>query len=148
MLNRSELTGTPGFQPKTQTNNYKIIIYCFFLNPNLSSTLSRPSWSARQLPRLALSWRLPTKGRWLRHLFQRLSVLFARGNAALLLNRFPTFANTDIDGVQWSSTAKDKIDDYKYSLIILVSQYCDKKFALNCTPFSELMFSNQSRAKL
>jgi hypothetical protein len=34
-----------------------------------------------------------------RHLYQKLSVLLARGNAALLLNRFPTFASPDIDGV-------------------------------------------------
>jgi hypothetical protein len=27
-----------------------------------------------------------------RHLYQKLSVLLARGNAALLLNRFPSFA--------------------------------------------------------
>jgi hypothetical protein len=32
----------------------------------------------------------------IRHLYQKLSVLLARGNAALLLNRFPTFP---IDGV-------------------------------------------------
>ena len=35
-----------------------------------------------------------------RHLYQKLSVLLARGNAALLLNRFPTFASPDIDGVE------------------------------------------------
>jgi hypothetical protein len=33
------------------------------------------------------------------HLYQKLSVLLARGNAALLLNRFPTFPSPDIDGV-------------------------------------------------
>ena len=35
-----------------------------------------------------------------RHLYQKLAVLLARGNAALLLNRIPTFHNPDIDGVQ------------------------------------------------
>ena len=35
----------------------------------------------------------------IRHLYQKLSVLLARGNAALLLNRFPTFPSPDIDGV-------------------------------------------------
>jgi hypothetical protein len=35
----------------------------------------------------------------IRHLYQKLSVLLARGNAALLLNRFPTFPSSDIDGV-------------------------------------------------
>ena len=34
-----------------------------------------------------------------RHLYQKLSLLLARGNAALLLNRFPTYASQDIDGV-------------------------------------------------
>ena len=35
-----------------------------------------------------------------RHLYQKLSVLLARGNAALLLNRFPNHASPDIDGVE------------------------------------------------
>jgi hypothetical protein len=35
----------------------------------------------------------------IRHLYQKLSVLLARGNAALLLNSFPTFPSPDIDGV-------------------------------------------------
>jgi hypothetical protein len=35
----------------------------------------------------------------IRHLYQKLSVLLARGNTALLLNRFPTFPSPDIDGV-------------------------------------------------
>ena len=35
-----------------------------------------------------------------RHLYQRLSVLLTRGNAALLLNRLPTFARPDMDGVE------------------------------------------------
>ena len=35
-----------------------------------------------------------------RHLYQRLSVLLTRGNAALLLNRLPTFARPDVDGVE------------------------------------------------
>jgi hypothetical protein len=35
----------------------------------------------------------------IRHPYQKLSVLLARGNAALLLNRFPTFPSPDIDGV-------------------------------------------------
>ena len=30
-----------------------------------------------------------------RHIYQRLSVILARGNAALLLNRFPTFASSE-----------------------------------------------------
>ena len=32
------------------------------------------------------------------HLAQRLAVLLAKGNAALLLNRVPTFPSPDIDG--------------------------------------------------
>ena len=35
-----------------------------------------------------------------RHLYQKLSILLARGNAALLLNRFLTIASPDIDGVE------------------------------------------------
>ena len=35
-----------------------------------------------------------------RHLYQKLSVLLARGNAALLINRLPTFVSPDIDGVE------------------------------------------------
>ena len=35
-----------------------------------------------------------------RHLYQRLSVLLTRGNAALLLNRLPTFARPDVYGVE------------------------------------------------
>ena len=35
----------------------------------------------------------------IRHLYQKLSVLLTRGNAALLLNRQPSFPNRDIDGV-------------------------------------------------
>jgi hypothetical protein len=35
-----------------------------------------------------------------RHLYQKLAVLLAKGNAALLLNRIPTFPNPDIDGIQ------------------------------------------------
>ena len=35
----------------------------------------------------------------IRHLYQKLSVLLARGNAALLLNRQPSFPSPDIDGV-------------------------------------------------
>ena len=34
----------------------------------------------------------------IRHLAQRLSVLLAKGNAALLLNRTPTFPSSEIDG--------------------------------------------------
>ena len=34
-----------------------------------------------------------------RHLYRRLSVLLTRGNAALLLNRLPSFASPDVDGV-------------------------------------------------
>ena len=34
----------------------------------------------------------------IRHLAQRLSVLLAKGNPALLLNRTPTFPSSDIDG--------------------------------------------------
>ena len=33
-----------------------------------------------------------------RHLFQRLGVLLVKGNAALLLNRIPSFPLPDIDG--------------------------------------------------
>merc|ERR1719508_328337 len=36
----------------------------------------------------------------IRHLAQRLSVLLAKGNAALLLNRVPTFPSPDIDGLE------------------------------------------------
>ena len=36
----------------------------------------------------------------IRHLFQRLSVLLVRGNAALFLNRIPSFPATVIDGVE------------------------------------------------
>ncbi len=35
-----------------------------------------------------------------RHLYQKLSVLLARGSAALLINRLPTFVSPDIDGVE------------------------------------------------
>ena len=35
----------------------------------------------------------------IRHLYQKLSVLLTRGNAALLLNRQPSFPSPDIDGV-------------------------------------------------
>jgi hypothetical protein len=35
----------------------------------------------------------------IRHLYQKLSVLFTRGNAALLLNRQPSFPSPDIDRV-------------------------------------------------
>jgi len=35
-----------------------------------------------------------------RHLYQKLSVLLARGNAALLINRLPTFVSPDIDGIE------------------------------------------------
>ena len=35
-----------------------------------------------------------------RQLYQKLSVLLARENAAPLLNRFPTLASPDIDGVE------------------------------------------------
>ena len=35
-----------------------------------------------------------------RHLYQKLAVLLAKGNAALLLNRFPAFPSPDIDGIQ------------------------------------------------
>jgi hypothetical protein len=35
----------------------------------------------------------------IRHLGQRLSVLLAKGNAALILNRVPTFPDPEIDGV-------------------------------------------------
>ena len=34
----------------------------------------------------------------IRHLAQRLSVLLAKGNAALLLNRSPTFPSAEVDG--------------------------------------------------
>ena len=36
----------------------------------------------------------------IRHLAQRLSVLLAKGNAALLLNRSPTFPSPEIDGLE------------------------------------------------
>ena len=35
----------------------------------------------------------------IRYLYQKLSVLLARENAALMLNRFPTFPSPDIVGV-------------------------------------------------
>ena len=35
-----------------------------------------------------------------RHLFERLSVLLVKGNAALLLNRVPSFAETVTDGIE------------------------------------------------
>ena len=34
------------------------------------------------------------------HLFQRLSVLLVRGNAALFLNRIPSFPDSEIDGME------------------------------------------------
>ena len=34
----------------------------------------------------------------IRHLFQRLGVLLVKGNAALILNRIPSFSLPDIDG--------------------------------------------------
>ena len=34
------------------------------------------------------------------HLFQRLSVLLMRGNAALLINRVPAFPNPEVDGIE------------------------------------------------
>ena len=34
----------------------------------------------------------------IRHLAQRLAVLLAKGNAALLINRVPTFPSPEIDG--------------------------------------------------
>ena len=34
------------------------------------------------------------------HLFQRLSILLVRGNAALFLNRIPSFADPHIDGME------------------------------------------------
>ena len=41
----------------------------------------------------------------IRHLAQRLSVLLAKGNAALILNRVPTFPPSSIDGMVCSSVA-------------------------------------------
>jgi len=35
-----------------------------------------------------------------RYLYQKLAVLLAKGNAALLLNRFPEFPRPDIDGAE------------------------------------------------
>ena len=35
-----------------------------------------------------------------RHLFQRLGVLLARGNAALILNRVPVYTDAIVDGDQ------------------------------------------------
>ena len=35
----------------------------------------------------------------IRHLFQRLGILLAKGNAALFLNRVPTFPESEVDGV-------------------------------------------------
>ena len=35
-----------------------------------------------------------------RHLFQRLAVLLAKGNAALFLNRLPSHPSPDIDGTE------------------------------------------------
>ena len=34
------------------------------------------------------------------HLFQRLSVLLMRGNAALLINRVPAFPDPEVDGTE------------------------------------------------
>ena len=34
------------------------------------------------------------------HLFQRLSVLLVKGNAALFLNRIPSFPDAHIDGIE------------------------------------------------
>ena len=39
------------------------------------------------------------RGDTIRHLYQKLSVLLTRGNAALLLNRQPAPPSPDIDGV-------------------------------------------------
>ena len=36
----------------------------------------------------------------IRHLFQRLGVLLVRGNAALFLNRVPSFPSPEIDGAE------------------------------------------------
>ena len=36
----------------------------------------------------------------IRHLFQRLGVLLAKGNAALLLNRVPSFPQPEVDGTE------------------------------------------------
>ena len=35
-----------------------------------------------------------------RHLFQRLGVLVAKGNAALFINRVPSFPQPEVDGAQ------------------------------------------------
>ena len=40
------------------------------------------------------------EGEAIRHLTQRISVLLAKGNAALLLNRVPTFPQPHIDGLE------------------------------------------------
>ena len=37
-----------------------------------------------------------------RHLFQRLSILLVKGNAALFLNRQPHHPEPEIDGVEWT----------------------------------------------
>ena len=38
----------------------------------------------------------------IRHFAQRLAVLLAKGNSALLLNRIPTYPSPDIDGQDWT----------------------------------------------
>ena len=35
------------------------------------------------------------------HIYQKLAVLLAKGNAAMLLNRLPEFPRTDIDGAEY-----------------------------------------------
>ena len=65
--------------------------------------------------------------------YQRLSVVLARGNAALLVNRFPTFASPDIDGV--SKEVKSHCSS-QVNTVIKTSLF-NLNIALNCTPFSE-----------
>ena len=41
-----------------------------------------------------------SEGETISHVIQRLSILLIKGNAALLLNRVPTFPSTPTDGVE------------------------------------------------
>ena len=55
-----------------------------------------------------------------RHLYQKLAVLLAKGNEALLLNRLPEFPSPDIDGVESILAKNYKNDDLNLYLKFLV----------------------------
>ena len=41
-----------------------------------------------------------SEGETIKHVIQRMSILLIKGNAALLLNRFPTFPSPATDGIE------------------------------------------------